>query len=380
MTVFFRILVLAVCLSCFAAEAQTPEAQPAKTGSPSYSSQENASFDHNKTRYPLTGKHKTLKCEDCHQSAQYGDKSPAECLSCHAKNEKHSGRFSRNCGDCHTGKTWKEINFDHSKTAFPLMDAHATLACFSCHRDGPFRVRSACASCHLKDDSHKGDQGAACGNCHNQKSWKDTQFDHDGKTDYPLIGKHKAVPCASCHKDNQYRNQVPSACASCHQKQDTHKGALGQTCETCHTETGWKNSLFDHAKQTGTPLIGQHQTAPCAGCHRGGKYQTQTPDLCVYCHAQDDGHKKMFGALCGNCHTPTGWKDITFKHQIQKFPLKEKHQQVKCQACHQGRLYTVRPPSDCYSCHRKKDKHKGQLGRQCEKCHGEQGWGDTVLD
>jgi hypothetical protein len=35
---------------------------------------------------------------------------------------------------------------------------------------------------------------------------------------------------------------------------------------------------------------------------------------------------------------------------------------------------------DCFSCHEKDDKHKGQEGKKCESCHSEQSWKKTVFD
>lgn len=370
MIVTLRILALFCLLFSHNTQAQIP---------PSTGMSSVTQYNHDSSVFPLQGKHKTAKCASCHQSSQYDDKPATECIACHARNQKHSGRFSRQCGDCHSSMQWKDIRFDHNKTAFPLVDRHANASCFSCHRDGPFRVRSACLSCHQKDDKHKGEQGSACSNCHNQKNWKEAKFDHDAKTNYPLIGKHMDAPCSGCHLNKKERVRVPTACADCHQKRDIHKGELGRNCESCHTEAGWKNSLFDHTRQTGVSLPGKHQNAPCLGCHRGGKYDVKTPTLCVYCHAGDDYHQRQFGALCANCHTENGWKDIKFDHSKQPFVLKGKHLQVKCTSCHQGRLYVVKPPNTCITCHQKADKHKGQLGRKCDSCHGEQGWEDSIL-
>lgn len=374
MTFPFRILVLASLLFTLTAHAAGP--------SPGDAVEQGGAFDHEKkTGYPLLGKHKNLKCASCHKDGQYGDKPAADCASCHANDNTHRGRFDRKCDDCHSQKNWKDIRFDHdAQTRFPLVDSHKGIACTACHRDGPFRVRSACFSCHQKDDKHKGEQGQACGNCHNQKAWSAAQFDHDAKTSFPLAGKHKGLQCTDCHKDGQYTTPLQSNCAACHQKNDIHKGDLGQQCETCHAETSWKESLFDHAKQTGVALPGKHRDASCLGCHRAGRFKSKVPNLCVYCHVKDDAHKRMFGALCSNCHNEQSWQS-TFTHveSMTRFPLSGKHQNVKCEGCHKGRLYVTKPPHECYSCHHQTDKHKGQFGQQCEKCHDEQGWNDTFL-
>ena len=50
---------------------------------------------------------------------------------------------------------------------------------------------------------------------------------------------------------------------------------------------------------------------------------------------------------------------------------------VKCVACHAD-LRSFRPTSlDCYSCHKKDDKHEGQEGSACADCHSDVRWKDT---
>ncbi|MDR2195665.1 MAG: hypothetical protein LBE50_03540 [Gallionellaceae bacterium] len=311
----------------------------------------------------------------------------ADCASCHAKDNTHAGRFEGKCDGCHAKTSWKDIRFDHSaKTRFPLTDAHKTVACAACHRDGPFRVRSNCSACHAKDDKHGGQKGMACGNCHNQQTWGTgsaagarSDFDHDTKTTFPLEGSHKTLACETCHRDGKFTVKLHSGCVTCHQKKDIHQGGLGTLCETCHTETAWKSTLFDHTQATGYELPDKHKGAPCIGCHRGNNFKNKLPVLCVYCHANDDAHGRMFGALCGNCHNEKGWKPTIFEHnRVTPFVLKGKHQDVKCTNCHKGRLYMVKPPRECYYCHRQdaghKDVEQSPARRKCETCHTEEGW------
>ncbi len=61
-------------------------------------------FDHDKqTTYPLTGGHHDVECAACHKAAM-SDKVTLSraCIACHAKDDKHDGRFGANCGRCHT--------------------------------------------------------------------------------------------------------------------------------------------------------------------------------------------------------------------------------------------------------------------------------------
>lgn len=49
-----------------------------------------AKFDHEKTRFPLTGKHVDTKCVDCHKKgADYKD-APRTCIGCHKEDDDSS--------------------------------------------------------------------------------------------------------------------------------------------------------------------------------------------------------------------------------------------------------------------------------------------------
>jgi len=56
---------------------------------------------------------------------------------------------------------------------------------------------------------------------------------------------------------------------------------------------------------------------------------------------------------------------------------------LKCESCHRD-LKSFRHAGpvvqDCLSCHKKDDKHEGQLGARCESCHDERKWTDTRFD
>ena len=60
-------------------------------------------FDHNKTNFPLTGKHTKVACEDCHSKTL--ENTPKECIACHKKDDVHRGRRP-DCADCHTPNNW----------------------------------------------------------------------------------------------------------------------------------------------------------------------------------------------------------------------------------------------------------------------------------
>jgi hypothetical protein len=60
--------------------------------------------------------------------------------------------------------------------------------------------------------------------------------------------------------------------------------------------------------------------------------------------------------------------------------LRGRHFIITCESCHTGHLYKDKLRTDCYSCHKKDDKHKEQEGPKCETCHSEDQWRKVVFD
>ena len=284
---------------------------------------------------PVIEGHKKYE-EDCEQCHDTSDKSAQGklCVKCHAheniiadlsdKKGFHGrlpAQLKKDCKHCHTEHKGRDAivvlldpsNFDHRKTDFVLKGTHIKVPCDSCHK--PEKKYSEapgdCYSCHKKVDVHKGKQGKKCGDCHKETNWKDQKFDHD-KTDFPLKGKHEDTNCQACHINQKYKD-TPKVCYSCHQIQDVHKGDLGKKCETCHNPEKWDSISFDHNKKTDFPLYGKHKKAACTSCHSG--------------------------------------EDLR-KHKAKKAKI----------------------PTNCYSCHKNDDSHKGRYGEKCKDCHSESSW------
>jgi hypothetical protein len=98
-------------------------------------------FDHEKTKFPLKGAHRTVACGACHK-VPAGEKdiqfkgTPQACEACHK--DVHGGQFTKAgktpCADCHVESRWKPSTFDHDKkTQFPLQGGHYGVACEKCH-------------------------------------------------------------------------------------------------------------------------------------------------------------------------------------------------------------------------------------------------------
>lgn len=344
------------------------------------------------------------KCAECHVRFDR-DAQTRLCSNCHKeiksdvlKHEGYHGRLEeKECSVCHTEHKGRDANimvldavkFDHSKADFPLHDAHRNqekVKCKDCHlakkkyREAPL----GCNGCHRKDDKHKGNLGDECKNCHNERNWKEAKFDHSlEKTRYELIGKHMEVKCGKCHVSLSQYKGVAHECVACHRKDDKHKGQYGKKCETCHMEKDWKKIDFNHDTETKYKLLGKHITTKCDGCHKPELFarSEKLPTICIGCHKKDDKHKDNFGVKCESCHIEKNWKTITFDHtRDTKYQLKDKHITVKCIACHTGNLYKQKLAPDCYSCHKKDDKHKDKLGKLCESCHSEKDWKKTKFD
>lgn len=347
---------------------------------------------------PLVEGHAKLEgeCSKCHEPFSRHSQTRL-CLVCHkeiaadrAQNAGFHGRQRRaatlQCNQCHTEHKGRsaDINqldretFDHDHTNFRLVDAHKRVPCDGCHTEKKrFRKASSiCFDCHKKVDPHRGRLGERCDNCHTATKWRETKpFDH-GKTKFPLQRRHRNVACATCHAGQLYKD-LPSSCVSCHRLQDVHADRYGNRCETCHDQNGWKTSHFNHDK-TRFPLRGGHARVRCDTCHTGDLYRDKLATTCVSCHRKQDPHKGRLGERCERCHNVTDWrKNLSFDHELTRFPLIGLHASVACEECHRSPAYKDTPVA-CEKCH--KDFHQGRLGTACGNCHNPNGWARWRFD
>lgn len=267
-------------------------------------------FDHAKTRFPLSGPHAQVACATCHVGERYKD-LPRTCIACHKLQDVHGGTYGEKCETCHQVSKWDKVAFDHAKsTKFPLKGAHAAVKCTVCHKGDLYKdkLSTTCVACHKANDPHKGQLGTRCESCHNETKWlQKVSFDHD-LTRFPLIGLHATVACEECHRAQTFKD-TPTACTSCH-KDKHHAGTLGSQCSSCHNPNGWTFWRFNHDKQTKFALTGAHKGLQCSACHKTPAVQKVTaPSTCYGCHSSDDAHRGAFGRTCEKCHVTTSFRE-----------------------------------------------------------------------
>ncbi len=357
-------------------------------------------FDHDRTKFPLKGKHAPLRCFECHKNSNF--KQPvahALCMDCHK--DKHGGQFATRpdkgeCGPCHNEVAYKPSLYtvrDHERSRYPLEGRHATVECGKCHLPAGESTKyklafNACTSCH--QDVHLRQFAGPphenrCEDCHTVREFRPSTYSigrHRKESRFALTGAHSATSCNGCHKPET--GQPASAalyhfqsldCTGCHN--DPHRGQLAAvmaktevlTCESCHNTRSWKGTgPFDHSR-TSFELSGAHRVVVCTECHRPQISVVSVRDIvfkgapkeCEKCH--QDVHAKQFevrgSTACGGCHSSVVWKPATFDHEETAFPLTGLHRAVPCQDCHKTyteagtrRVLLYKPsPTRCVSCH-----------------------------
>lgn len=378
-------------------------------------------FDHDqRTSYPLTGKHRDTRCNQCHFTVRPKKSNDTvlyrlgaqECADCHKNrhaslvqrvrgpSKKRLLRFGQKraeaarvsvdaCERCHSTAAWGQVNtvasFDHSDVGYTLRGGHDTVGCDRCHTATRALSRQ-CSSCH--SDRHNGRLGGDCASCHQSTSWRatDIRAQHN-QTRLPLTGGHALTDCTSCHprdRNAQYI-AVPVACIGCHREDYdnpiTHpnhpQAGFGVECQECHRPAAWSPAYYSHSTW---PLRGAHRVTTCTSCHR----RDPLPRACENCHqddramAQNPDHTAFgFPDDCSLCHNESAWRPAPFPQHEQSFPIaRGNHSGLECVECHTNPTDTTQ--FTCLEpCHTRADMD-GEHGdvseymyesRACLMCH-----------
>lgn len=313
-------------------------------------------FEHDRTKYPLTGKHAALRCAACHQdfSTLELKKPPFQsCGSCHA--DAHGGGATlagkpADCAECHAVSGFTPATFTvarHQTSKYPLEGKHQTVTCGSCHRKESTPALAArlgsskvvlrpafgrCLDCHT--DLHGGqlasrtDKGE-CSACHKLTGWKPSGFDgaQHARLRLPLDGRHGEVSCAACHAAD--RKGLPpmsrtvnlgkagflfkvteTDCAACHS--DPHRGrfvgngprAKPAGCPACHNTRSFRPSTTDVElhRTFNFPLEGAHRATPCLACHTEMKIPSPKGSSLIAGGTVYPESRYSTKTLCADCH------------------------------------------------------------------------------
>ena len=179
-----------------------------------------------------------------------------------------------------------------------------------------------------------------------------------------LNGAHAVIAndCAMCHNGNY--NNTPNTCVGCHQSDyngttdPNHVSAQFPTdCATCHSETAWTPSTFNHDGLYFPIYSGSHngQWDQCMDCHTNASNYSQF--TCITCHTNPETNNNHNGVggyyysspACLACH-PNGEADgSSFDHNTTNFPLTGAHLGVDCIECHANGYQGT--STACVDCH-----------------------------
>jgi hypothetical protein len=307
-------------------------------------------FNHERTRYPLRGKHASVACADCHAPGPAQWKPAfATCSACHK--DAHAGRSTlagkpADCAACHTVNGFAPGTLtvaQHAITRYPLEGKHQSVTCAQCHVRPPgaagdslgsSRVQlrpgfATCRSCHPGD--HAGQLATrpdrdACEGCHTVKGWRPSSFTatRHAELKLKLEGRHAEIACAACHgasrpglkplpsTANLGRAQVALVlpeleCQACHV--DPHRGSIAGTatagqCGTCHDLTRFRPSTVDVAghQRFGFKLEGAHRAVSCEACHTRLKQPALRTTLVASARTVPEIGFAVANASCEGCH------------------------------------------------------------------------------
>lgn len=339
-------------------------------------------FNHDKTDFPLVGRHQEASCAACHgegDRAVWRGVKHDDCDSCH--DDAHAGRYEpTRCERCHQPDGFDVLHFDHDTTDFPHTGSHVGLPCEGCHTDNKWTgfPYTSCMDCHAEESPHQGRLDRdRCDDCHQTTAFAALIFDHRVGTGFDLGPAHRPLACGGCHAQLVDFVGPDRECTSCHQPPT--RGHYEGDCAGCHLAARWAPGDLggrDHAI-TGFALHGSHAQLPCASCHADGAPRGLALASCVACHQDDDPHRHGLGDQCEDCHAAATWVRVRYRHTLTGWPLQGSHRLAACEDCHAAGY--VGTPTDCWRCHEAEANpltpaHQSAYFPLCDACHRPFGW------
>jgi hypothetical protein len=141
---------------------------------------------HRTTAFPLTGKHTTIPCQECHGDMRNRafSRAPLQCVACHradydgakTRSADHAALgLGTDCQSCHGTWSFVPARFPPHDSCFQLSTgSHRALRCQQCHSTtaglvftGMCAATVTCTSCHdhqcaRSDQQHQNVPGYAC--------------------------------------------------------------------------------------------------------------------------------------------------------------------------------------------------------------------------
>ena len=106
--------------------------------------------------------------------------------------------------------------------------------------------------------------------------------------------------CVDCHNGDY--NNTPNTCVGCHQTDfdgttdpDHTAAGFSTDCATCHSETAWEPSTFDHDGLYFPIYSGEHEGewSECVDCHTNPNNFGEF--TCVTCHTNPERTTNTMG-------------------------------------------------------------------------------------
>jgi len=231
-------------------------------------------FGHDKTGFPLTGRHREVTCSACHPRSDFSLPVARACAACHR--DVHLQRLGQRCDRCHDTAGFKLATFGpdaHRRTAFPLTGRHAAIPCAECHgdrRDRSFqRGTVKCIGCHEADyqrtatDPRALDHVAAgfstdCRQCHGPWRFSAASFPAHEACFAIKSGPHAGVTCRDCHTGG-IPTFTPGGSLACDAA--ATPATAQANCKRCHSTAEHPN-----VGPSGPPTVTDN--AACYLCHR----------------------------------------------------------------------------------------------------------------